>query len=95
MDQLHGRRPSPPAPVAQGTERAPSERKVAGSIPARRTTHPRRSSVRAIPTLSGSWRPCLTGDREGLLAAEAMIGEVRDDEPVLAEDLRVEAVELS
>jgi hypothetical protein len=27
-------------------------------------------------------------------AAEAMIGEVREDEPVLAEDLRVESVEL-
>ena len=27
-------------------------------------------------------------------AAEAMIGEVREDEPVLAEDLRVEAIEL-
>jgi hypothetical protein len=27
-------------------------------------------------------------------AAEAMIGEVREDEPVLAEGLRVEAVEL-
>ena len=27
-------------------------------------------------------------------AAEAMIGEVREDEPALAEDLRVEAVEL-
>ena len=26
-------------------------------------------------------------------AAEAMIGEVREDEPVLAEELRVEAVE--
>jgi hypothetical protein len=30
-------------------------------------------------------------EREG---AEAMIGEVREDEPALAEDLRVEAVEL-
>ena len=28
-------------------------------------------------------------------AAEAMIDEVREDEPVLAEDLRVEAVEFS
>jgi len=27
-------------------------------------------------------------------AAEAMIGEVREDEPGLAEDLRVEAIEL-
>jgi hypothetical protein len=27
-------------------------------------------------------------------AAEAMIGEVREDEPALAEELRVEAVEL-
>jgi hypothetical protein len=27
-------------------------------------------------------------------AAEAMISEVRDDEPVLAEELRVEAIEL-
>jgi hypothetical protein len=27
-------------------------------------------------------------------AAEAMIGEVRVDEPALAEDLRVEAIEL-
>ena len=27
-------------------------------------------------------------------AAEAMIGEVPEDEPVLAEDLRVEAIEL-
>jgi hypothetical protein len=27
-------------------------------------------------------------------AAEAMIGEVRKDEPLLAEDLRVEAIEL-
>jgi hypothetical protein len=27
-------------------------------------------------------------------AAEAMIGEVREDEPLLAEDLRVEAIEL-
>ena len=27
-------------------------------------------------------------------AAEAMIGEVREDEPVLAEELRVEAIEL-
>ena len=26
-------------------------------------------------------------------AAEAMIGEVREDEPVLAEELRVEAIE--
>ena len=26
--------------------------------------------------------------------AEAMVGEVREDEPALAEDLRVEAVEL-
>jgi hypothetical protein len=28
-------------------------------------------------------------------AAEAMIGEVREDEPVLAEELRVEAIELT
>jgi hypothetical protein len=28
------------------------------------------------------------------VAAEAMIGEVREDEPMLANDLRVEAVEL-
>jgi hypothetical protein len=28
-------------------------------------------------------------------AAEAMIGEVRWDEPMLAEDLRVEAIELA
>ena len=27
-------------------------------------------------------------------AAEAMIGEVREDEPMLAEDLRVEGIEL-
>ena len=27
-------------------------------------------------------------------AAEAMIGEVREDEPLLAEELRVEAIEL-
>jgi len=27
-------------------------------------------------------------------AAEAMIGEVREDEPMLAEELRVEAIEL-
>jgi hypothetical protein len=27
-------------------------------------------------------------------AAEAMIGEVREDEPALAEELRVEAIEL-
>jgi hypothetical protein len=27
-------------------------------------------------------------------AAEAMIGEVREDEPVLAEELRIEAIEL-
>ena len=27
-------------------------------------------------------------------AAEAMIGEVREDEPLLAEDLRVEAIDL-
>ena len=39
-------------------------------------------------------------DREGVEfflereAAEAMIGEVREDEPALAEVLRVEAVEL-
>ncbi len=35
--------------------------------------------------------------REALLereAAEAMIGEVREDEPLLAENLRVEAVEV-
>ena len=28
-------------------------------------------------------------------AAEAMIGEVREDEPALAEDLRVEAIDLA
>jgi hypothetical protein len=28
-------------------------------------------------------------------AAEGMIGEVREDEPLLAEDLRVEAIELA
>ena len=28
-------------------------------------------------------------------AAEAMVGEVREDEPLLAEDLRVEAIELA
>jgi hypothetical protein len=36
-------------------------------------------------------------DREFFLereAAEAMIGEVREDEPELAEELRVEAIEL-
>jgi hypothetical protein len=27
-------------------------------------------------------------------AAEAMIGEVREDEPVLAKELRIEAIEL-
>jgi hypothetical protein len=27
-------------------------------------------------------------------AAEAMIGEVREDEPMLADELRVEAIEL-
>jgi hypothetical protein len=30
----------------------------------------------------------------GREAVEAMIGEVREDEPVLAEELRVEAIEL-
>jgi hypothetical protein len=28
-------------------------------------------------------------------AAEALIGEIREDEPALAEDLRVEAIELA
>ena len=36
---------SPPAPVAQGIERAPSERKVAGSIPARRITRGDRECI--------------------------------------------------
>jgi hypothetical protein len=45
-------------------------------------------------------RPRQRPDREGRRilpraeAAEAMIGEVREDEPALAEDLRVEAIEL-
>jgi hypothetical protein len=37
----------------------------------------------------GSWISSSSGR-----AAEAMFGEVREDEPLLAEDLRVEAIEL-
>ena len=38
-----------PAPVAQGIERAPPEREVAGSIPARRTADPGRRAPDAAP----------------------------------------------
>src|SRR5882672_7430878 len=45
-----------PAPVAQGIERAPPERKVAGSIPARRTSERNPAPLRGAMMISfGSW----------------------------------------
>src|SRR6266550_4033360 len=49
---LHPGYTSRPAPVAQGIERAPPERKVAGSIPARRTPERNPAPLRGAMMIS-------------------------------------------
>jgi hypothetical protein len=50
-----------------------------------------RRGRKCVQSLKPRWRPPFFLERE---AADAMISEVRKDEPALAEDLRVEAIEL-
>src|SRR4051794_9564567 len=79
------------APVAQGIERAPPERKAAGSIPAGRITR-RRSLVRGVPN-GGSWEqptesmeaaaPAAYSMSESLTAAATVL-IVDDDDGTLA-----------
>ena len=75
VGQLHGGYTKPPAPVAQGIERAPPERKVAGSIPARRIAV-RRPAVEP----AGSERETIgstPGNREGKADEAELAGRAR------------------